>query len=117
MYQTDPEQRRLESNIGTESLSNARQKAVCPVGKQESLMCCGQEEVPVGCINSGKPGHPHGHTEWSFPTSTWSQNTSIQRCLPNQKVLLRSSTFRKRITGSVSFTFRVFLSEVREPFL
>lgn len=33
--ETDPEQRRLESNIGTESISNARQKAVCPVGKQE----------------------------------------------------------------------------------
>lgn len=80
-------------------------------------MCCGREEVPVGCINSGKPGHPHGLSEWSFPTSTWSQNTSIQRCLPNQKVLLRSSTFGRRVKGSVSFTFKVFLLEVREPLL
>lgn len=80
-------------------------------------MCCGWEEVPLWCITSGNPGHPRALTEWSFPHFYVLIKHLHPDASAKSESAVRSSTFGKRITGSISFTLKIFLLEVREPLL
>lgn len=83
---------------------NTRQKALCPTdtNRDTSNAVRARDSVVVYKLQ-GKVWVPVVVIEWSLLTFTCTQKTSIPRCLPNRKVLLRNSTFGKRITYSVQF--------------
>lgn len=71
------------SLIRVQKVSLMQNRKLCvPHGNRNSYVLWVGRGSPV-VHNLGKSWAP----PWSFPTSTWSQDTSIQKRLPNQKVL------------------------------